>query len=106
MVEQKSKQTRAVGKITDKVHPTVFIEISMKKGIGCTLSVIFPTALVYFFAPPSLLTLVICNCFLYLYSNRLLVLSPQIVVANSYTQSFALWASSGVKWHKCKTNKN
>ena len=66
MVEQKSKQTRVVGNITDRVHPTVFIETMLhEKGIGCTLSVIPYYSFVYFFALPSLLALAIGNCFLY-----------------------------------------
>ena len=45
MVIQKSTQIRVVGKITDKVHPLRYFQVSMKQFKGCTLF-IFPTNLV------------------------------------------------------------
>ena len=41
----KSTQTRVVGKVIDKVYPSDPTQ-SQKCGVGCTLSITFPTTLV------------------------------------------------------------
>ena len=61
MVVQNITQTRVVGKMSDKIHPTPHFQVtvSMKDVVRDAPCLTFSLLLlfVYFFAPPSLLTL-------------------------------------------------